>query len=96
MIDPATGWFEIVDVPKIDSSHCVDAFDDTWLSRHPRPEFLGHDNGSEFKAVFKEMVENYGVNKKPNTAFNPQANGIVERVHQVLNDMLRTFHLENQ
>ena len=42
------------------------------------------------------MVENYGMNKKPNTAFNPQANGIVERVHQVLNDMLRTFDLENQ
>ena len=96
MIDPATGWFEVVDVPKIDSSHCMDAFDDTWLSRYPRPEFLGYDNGSEFKAIFKEMVENYGMNKKPNTAFNPQSNGIVERVHQVLNDMLRTFDLENQ
>ena len=31
---------------------------------------------------------------KPSTAFNPQSNGIVERVHQVLNDCLRTFNLD--
>ena len=96
MIDPATGWFEIVDVPQINSSNCMDAFDDTWLCRYPRPEFLGYDGGSEFKAIFKEMVENYGMTPKPNTPYNPQSNGIVERVHQVLNDMLRTFELENQ
>ena len=96
MIDPATGWFEIIDVPIINSDNCMAAFDDVWLSRYPRPQFLGYDNGSEFKAIFQEMVENYGMNKKPNTAYNPQANGIIERVHQVLNDMLRTFELENQ
>jgi len=96
MIDPATGWFEVVDVPKIDSFNCMAAFDDTWLSRYPRPQFLGYDNGSEFKSVFKEMTENYGQTPKPNTPHNPQSNGVIERVHQVLNDMLRTFELENQ
>ena len=30
------------------------------------------------------------------TAHNPQSNAIVERVHQVLGDMLRTFELEEQ
>ena len=96
MIDPATGWFEVVDVPKIDATHCMEAFDDTWLCRYPRPEFLGYDGGSEFKAIFAEMRENYGMDPKPNTPYNPQSNGIVERVHQVLNDMLRTFELENK
>ena len=30
------------------------------------------------------------------TAYNPQSNGIVERIHQVLNDALRTFELQNR
>ena len=96
MIDPATGWFEIKEVPKINSTSCMEAFDDTWLSRYPRPQFMGFDNGKEFKAVFAEMRENYGMTKKLSTKYNPQSNGIVERVHQVLNDMLRTFELEAQ
>ena len=48
MIDPATGWFEIKDVDEIDSDCCSQAFDDTWLSRYPRPQYLGCDGGKEF------------------------------------------------
>ena len=40
------------------------------------------------------MQKNYGLKKKPSTNYNPQSNGIVERVHQVLNDALRTFELD--
>jgi hypothetical protein len=37
------------------------------------------------------MIVNYGQKSKPkSTHSNPQSNGIVERVHAVLNDMLRT------
>jgi hypothetical protein len=36
---------------------------------------------------------------KPNqlqvTTYHPQANAIIERVHKVFNDMLRSFELEN-
>jgi hypothetical protein len=36
---------------------------------------------------------------KPNqlhiTTINPQANAIIERIHKVVNDMLRSFDLEN-
>jgi hypothetical protein len=30
------------------------------------------------------------------TTQNPQANAIMERVHKVVNDMLRSFELENE
>ena len=96
MIDPATGWFEIKDVERINAANCMEAMDDTWLCRYPRPQFIGFDNGSEFKNIFFEMCTNYGMKPKPNTAYNPQGNSIVERVHQVINDMFRTFELENQ
>ena len=51
---------------------------------------------SEFKALFKEMCDNYGLTSKPTTTYNPQANGVIERVHLVLGDSLRTFELEKQ
>jgi hypothetical protein len=96
MIDPATGWFEIKEVQSPDSDSCMKAFDDTWLSRYPRPQYIGFDNGKEYMNVFAEMCDNYGIQKKNTTPYNPQANGIVERVHQVLGDALRTFELENR
>ena len=42
------------------------------------------------------MRKNYGMKKRRSTEYNPQSNGIVERVHQVLGDMLRTFELEER
>ena len=42
------------------------------------------------------MVKNdYGIQRKLITVRNPQANAIVERVHQVLGNMVRTFELED-
>jgi hypothetical protein len=96
MIDPATGWFEIKDVTRATSAEVSAAFDDTWLARYPRPQYLGYDGGSEFKSVFDKMRQNYGMKKKPSTSYNPQSNGIIERVHQVLTDILRTFELEKK
>jgi transposase InsO family protein len=96
MIDPATGWFEVKDVPDYTANSTQAAFDEVWLSRYPRPEIIGYDGGSEFKNVFDEMRRNYGMKKRVSTAYNPQANGIVERVHLVLGDALRTFELHER
>ena len=41
------------------------------------------------------IKEDYGVKAKPITVRNPQANAIVERVHQVIGNIIRTFELEN-
>jgi hypothetical protein len=39
------------------------------------------------------MLNDYGVKKKPITTRNPQANAIVERVHQTIGNIIRTFEL---
>jgi hypothetical protein len=41
------------------------------------------------------IKEDYGVKAKPITVRNPQANAIVERVHQVIGNIIHTFELEN-
>jgi hypothetical protein len=45
-------------------------------------------------AEFAEMVEvDYSIKKKGITVRNPQANAIIERIHQTMGNMLRTFEL---
>ena len=46
--------------------------------------------------MFIELCDNMGIKTKPSTIYNPQSNGSIEQVHQVLNDSLRTFELENR
>jgi transposase InsO family protein len=96
MIDPATGWFEVTPIANKEAATVMEAFNNEWLSRYPRPQYIGFDNGSEFKAQFQETCDNYGIKAKTTTSYNPQSNGIIERVHQVLGNALRTFKLENK
>ena len=96
MIDPVTGWFEIKAILKPDAMMVMDAFYEAWICRYPRPEQIGFDNGSEFKDVFSATCKNYGIKEKHSTSHNPQSNGIIERIHQVMGNSLRTFQLESQ
>jgi hypothetical protein len=74
-------------------------FHNTWLVHFPQPQFIVFDNGDsgEFKREFKQMCDNYGINSNQLqlTTINPQANAIIEQIHKVVNDMLRSFDLEN-
>jgi transposase InsO family protein len=42
------------------------------------------------------MCENYGIKAKLTTSQYPQTNAIIERVHKVVNNMLRSFDLEQE
>ena len=91
-INPVTGWFEIVEVPPNDklSARVSQLFNQTWLCRYPRPKRARFDNGSEFKRDFIPLLEDFAIKPKPTSIKNPQSNEIVERVHQVVGDILRT------
>ena len=71
-------------------------FNKHWLSRYPRAESVIYDNGSEFKLFFKQMVESFAIKHKPTTVKNPQADSILERIHQVVMSMVRTSQLDMQ
>ena len=94
MIDVRTRWFEIVRVKRKDAELVALNFDRVWLSRYPRPARCLHDNGTEFMgAEFQELLTSYGIKAAVTTIRNPQANAILERVHQVLGNLLRTMQL---
>jgi hypothetical protein len=74
--------------------HIAKLVNKTWLCRYPQCHYLIYDNGGEFKLHFKYLCESYGIMRKPTMVKNPQANGILERVHQVLGQMLCTAELD--
>lgn len=114
MIDPATSWFEMVELPTVtvekyrgkivENSEIFDKtskqiarlVNTSWFSRYPCPREIVYDNGSEFKLHFKGLSDSYGPKSKPTTIKNPQANAILERVHQVVGNMLRTSEVDMQ
>jgi hypothetical protein len=65
----------------------------TWLSRYPRCHYIIYNNGSEFKLNFEYLCITYGIKRKPTMLKNPQANAILECLHQVLAQMLCTAEL---
>ena len=52
-----------------------------------------YDNGSDFKLNVEYLCDSYCIKHKPTTIRNPQANAILERVHQVLGQILRTAEI---
>jgi hypothetical protein len=103
MIDPAiiSGWFEIVEGTNKSATSIQDLFHSTWLARYLEPQFIVfyNGNGREFKHEFNQCVYKTIMALKSNqlqfTTNISQANAIIEQVHKVVNDMLRSFDLEN-
>jgi Integrase zinc binding domain len=96
MIDPATGWFEMKEVKNKEAFTVAQIVEQTWLTRYPWPTEIVFDKGTEFMGEFAQMVANdYGIKRKGITVRNPQANAIVERIHQTIGNILRTFQLHN-
>jgi hypothetical protein len=66
----------------------------TWFSRYPRFRYIIYDNGGKFKLHFQSLCNTYGIEREPTSVKNPQANVILEPIHAVLGNMLRTSKLD--
>ena len=93
-VDPATGWFEITEIPEKSSARISHIFNSTWLARYPRPKKSSLIMGMSSRRISYLFSHDFAIKPTPTTIKNPQANAILERLHQVLGDMLRTKNLE--
>ena len=79
MIDPATGWFEMAQIPNKTAAANVYITEKTWFTRYPLPQRIVFDRGTEFMAEISKMFQNdYGIKRKPIITRNPQSNAIIE------------------
>ena len=96
MIDPATGWFEMAQIPNKTAAEISDITEKTWFTRYPLPRKIVFDRSTEFIAEFSKMCQNdYGLKRKSIKTSNPQSNEIIEKIHQTIGNIIRTFDVYN-
>jgi NADH:ubiquinone oxidoreductase subunit len=97
MIDPATSWFEMAEVKDKEAMTVALVVEQIWLTRYPWPSTITFDQGKEFMGAFAEMVSHdYGIKRRGITVCNPQANAVIERIHQTIANMIRTFEVQDE
>ena len=111
IIDPATGWFEIFEIPTFDidevmagndeyiykpSARVSQLFNNTCLCRYPRTRKVVFDNGSKFKQYFTPLIKDFNIKTVLTSVKNPQANAQVEEVHQLIFNIIFTKDLDNK
>ena len=95
MIDPATGWIEIRSVPEARADLVTHQVELAWLFRYPLPNKITVNRGKELLTECKIMMANdYRIPCNSISVRNPQANAIVERVHQTIGNIIRTFKIQ--
>ena len=71
----------------------------TWLSRYPQPIEITYDQGKEFigHEFRKFLIEmECGITSKTSNSVNPMSNAVLERIHQVLGNLVWTFNISTQ
>ena len=97
MIDPATGWFEIVEIPAKTADVVINILESAWLVRYPRPTEVVMDRGVEFMGEVRHALKHeYGLKLRFITTRNPQANSMVERAHKTIGNMIRSQNLKSR
>ena len=116
MINSASSWFEIVELPVEDHVPTGDTFkkdgktmeayfdkssfmishlvNKCWFSRYPCCRNIIYVNRSEFKLNFETLCDSYRVKRKPTSIKNPQANAILEQIHQAVMAMVCTSEID--
>ena len=90
MIDPFTGWPEIVPIYTKEASYIRNLVLQQWLRQYPRPSCMIYDQGGEFdNAWLYTLCKRWRIRPEPITVRNPRANAIVERLHKTMADMIR-------
>ena len=94
-VDPVIGRFDITETTDKNSARISRIFNNTWLSHYLRPRKVIFDNGDDFKKDFLPLLNHFSIKHTPTTNKNPEANSILERVHQVLGYIIlrtKTLH----
>ena len=97
MIDPVIGRFKITQYNKKRSISISNLVETTQLTRYPVPTEIDYDQGSELigHGFIKSLIKTqYGITEKPSTSENPTSNVILELIHKVLGNPVRTFNIK--
>jgi len=97
MVDPATGFFEMVEIGQKTADVIANWLEIHWLTRYPWPAEMTMDEGREFAREVSETLQNEcGVKWKIVASRNPQSNSMIERCHKTLHNMIHSAQIKEK
>ncbi|KAK3885064.1 hypothetical protein Pcinc_010718 [Petrolisthes cinctipes] len=85
IIDRSTRWPEAIPMANATSTSCASSLLSGWISRFGIPEHITSDRGTTFTShLWTSLGQLMGTTVHHTTAYNPEANGILERLHRTL------------
>lgn len=85
VIDRFTRWPEAYPLRDITAETCAIAFVSGWVARFGCPHKITTDRGRQFESqLFKNISSLIGAQVCTTTAYHPQCNGMIERLHRQL------------
>jgi hypothetical protein len=83
---------ELIRIDNKTATHIRDKFTQSWFCQYPCPVQRLHDKGGEFiKQNYQWLLKIFSIKDVCLTSKNPQSNAFCERMHQTVNNVLRTL-----
>ena len=90
VVDRFSRWPEAIPVADTSTITICRAFLFNWVARFGLPRLITSDRGAQFtSSLWAAMSATLGIELNTTTAFHPQSNGMVERLHRRLKEALK-------
>jgi transposase InsO family protein len=90
IIDRSSKWMEDIPLSVTSAAACAKALTFTWISLLAFPKTITSDRGPQFTSnLWFKLCKMLHISHKQTTAYHPEMNGAVERLHHRLKDALR-------
>ena len=90
ILDRFTRWIVAVPLKTITTEEVCKAFYENWVCLYGVPDFLVTDRGGQFRAdTFEELCASMDIKHAMTTPYHPRSNGIIERAHATLKQVIR-------
>ena len=94
-VDRLSRWPVAIPLCDITTQSVIDAFAYGIVAIFGVPESITTDNGSQFtSAMWKQLMDVWGIRSHFTTTYHPEANGLVERFHRRLKESLKALSTE--
>jgi transposase InsO family protein len=81
---------EAIPLSDMSAAACAKALTFTWIPHFGVPKMITSDRGLQFTSnLWFKLCEMVHISHKQSTAYHPESNGAVERLHRSLKDTLR-------